>query len=183
MPKSIFDQIDDIKKGNEPFKWYRNRIKELGSPSQKELVKDGKISGAPNWGRMNFFFYDPKHKKTLPYYDKFPLVIPIEKYKDGFLGINFHYLPYAIRVRLLDEMVNISGAGKLTEKTELNINWKAVSKMKKVRPCIKRYLASHVKSPFRRIDADDFLLAAMLPVHKFEKATSSKVWADSRSKI
>ena len=49
------------------------------------------------------FFYDPKFKKTLPYYDTFPLVLPLETYNDGFLGINMHYLPIPLRVNLLDQ--------------------------------------------------------------------------------
>ena len=43
-------------------------------------------------GRLNMFLYDPKYKDKLPYYDVFPLVLPIQRYSDGFLGINFHYL-------------------------------------------------------------------------------------------
>ena len=39
----------------------------------------------PFFGRLNMFFYDPKFKKTLPYYDSFPLVLPLENYPDGFL--------------------------------------------------------------------------------------------------
>ena len=34
-------------------------------------------------GRLNLFFYDPKFKKKLPYYDTFPLVLPLETYSDG----------------------------------------------------------------------------------------------------
>ena len=41
----------------------------------------------PFFGRLNMFIYDPKLKKKLPYYDTFPLVLPLENYNDGFLGI------------------------------------------------------------------------------------------------
>ena len=57
-------------------------------------------------GLLNMFFYDPKMKKKLPYYDRFPLILPIEQYSDGFLGINFHYLSMPIRIRLLDRVMN-----------------------------------------------------------------------------
>ena len=50
------------------------------------------------------FVYGPKHAKKLPYYDTFPLVLPLERYSDGFLGMNFHYLPIPLRMRLLDRM-------------------------------------------------------------------------------
>ena len=100
---SIFDEIRNLKStGEEPFQWYRNRIRELGTPTQSELIRDGKIAGRFHIGRLNMFVYDPKYKNKLPYYDTFPLVLPIERYDNGFLGINFHYLPYALRARLLD---------------------------------------------------------------------------------
>ena len=58
----------------------------------------------PSAGRMNLFVYDPKYKKTLPFYDTFPLVLPLETIKGGFMGLNFHYLPYPLRFRLLERM-------------------------------------------------------------------------------
>jgi len=178
MAETIFDKIQaQIKTGKEPFEWYRNRIKEMGSPTAQQLVRDGKLTGSPNFGRMNLYFYDPKFKKELPYYDKFPLVIPIESYDNGFLGINFHYLPYALRARLLDRLYEFEGGGKI------NINWKDVANIRQVKPCVKRYLASNVRSRFRRIDEEDFVTAIMLPVQQFEKASDTKVWSDSRKMI
>ena len=42
---SIFDEISKLRKsGKEPYQWYRNRIKELGTPSQAQLIRDGKIT-------------------------------------------------------------------------------------------------------------------------------------------
>ena len=46
--------------------------------SARRLMNQGKLNGRPSLGRLNMFFYDPKYKKTLPYYDTFPLVLPIE---------------------------------------------------------------------------------------------------------
>ena len=43
-------------------------------------------------GRLYFFIYTAKLKNELPLWDRFPLVVPLELYKDGFLGINFNYL-------------------------------------------------------------------------------------------
>ena len=36
-------------------------------------------------GSMQMFFYDPKYKDTLPYYDKFPLAIILKLQKVVFL--------------------------------------------------------------------------------------------------
>ena len=168
---SIFDEISKLRKsGKEPYQWYRNRIKELGTPSQAQLIRDGKITGRVNFGALNMFIYDPKLKNKLPYYDTFPLVLPIEKYRDGFLGINFHYLPYALRARLLSRL-------------DPNANYSALKNVKLVKPTLKRYLNSNVRSRFRKLEEEDFMTAIMLPVQRFRKSSASKVWSDSRKAI
>ena len=65
--------------------WYRQKIKEFGQPGRLDLIRDGKQNASPFGGALNMFVYGPKHKKKLPYYDTFPLVLPIENYSDGFL--------------------------------------------------------------------------------------------------
>ena len=168
---SIFDEISKLKKsGKEPYQWYRNRIKELGTPSQAQLIRDGKITGRVNFGALNMFIYDPKLKNKLPYYDTFPLVLPIERYRDGFLGINFHYLPYALRAQLLSRL-------------DPNANYSALKNVKLVKPTLKRYLNSNVRSRFRKLEEEDFMTAIMLPVQRFRKSSASKVWSDSRKVI
>ena len=168
---SIFDEISKLRKsGKEPYQWYRNRIKELGTPSQAQLIRDGKITGRVNFGALNMFIYDPKLKNKLPYYDTFPLVLPIEKYRDGFLGINFHYLPYALRARLLSRL-------------DPNANYSALKNVRLVKPTLKRYLNTNVRSRFRKLEEEDFMTAIMLPVQRFRKSSASKVWSDSRKAI
>ena len=168
---SIFDEISKLRKsGKEPYQWYRNRIKELGTPSQAQLIRDGKITGRVNFGALNMFIYDPKLKNKLPYYDTFPLVLPIEKYRDGFLGINFHYLPYALRARLLSRL-------------DPNANYSALKNVRLVKPTLKRYLNSNVRSRFRKLEEEDFMTAIMLPVQRFRKSSANKVWSDSRKVI
>ena len=51
-------------------------------------------------GALYFFVYDPKTKADLPYYDRFPLVLPLKREPDGFLGLNLHYLPIPLRIKL-----------------------------------------------------------------------------------
>ena len=70
-----------------------------------------------NIGQMFMFFYDPKNKQTLPYYDRFPLVFPIELYSDGFLGINLHYLPQKYRANLMDALYSIELLNKAVPST------------------------------------------------------------------
>ena len=98
---------DEAKGRPRSTEWYRDKIKEFGQPGALDLIRDGKRNTKPFYGKLNMFFYDPKHKKKLPYYDTFPLVLPIEKYPDGFLGINMHYLPIPLRIRLLLSLIHI----------------------------------------------------------------------------
>ena len=163
--------------------WYRNKIAEFGRPTAVNLIRDGKRDNEPFYGRLNMFFYDPKFKKTLPYYDTFPLVLPLEKYPDGFLGLNLHYLPMKERIGLLDRLVDYSNNTKFDESTRLAVDYSKLKKINLIKPTLKRYLAGRVKTQFRRIDADEFTVAALLPVARFKKASASEVHKDSRAMI
>lgn len=163
--------------------WYRDKIKEFGTPGALDLIRDGKRSTRPFFGRLNMFIYDPKLKKTLPYYDTFPLVLPIENYPDGFLGINLHYLPIPLRVRLLDRLVDFSNNTDFDDTTRLVADYQQLKNVRLIKPTLKRYLAGRVKSNFRRIDADEFTVATLLPVARFKKASAEEVWRDSRRMI
>jgi hypothetical protein len=57
------------------------------------------------------------------------------------------------------------------------------SRLALAQPCVKEYLVDHVRSQFRKIEAEDWMTAMMLPVEQFKKATTTKVWADSRKKL
>ena len=98
--------LDDIRKAagdkQKSVAWYRAKIRDLGARvSARRLINQGALARQPSSGKLNFFFYDPKTKALLPYYDRFPLVLPIGSAAGGFLGINFHYLPITLRVKLL----------------------------------------------------------------------------------
>tara|TARA_B100000424_G_scaffold259404_1_gene242235 strand:- start:502 stop:1059 length:558 start_codon:yes stop_codon:yes gene_type:complete len=176
--------VVDAQKGRpRSTEWFKDKIKELGEPKPLDLIRDGKRRNAPFYGRLNMFTYSPKHRKKLPYYDTFPLVLPIEQYPDGFLGINFHYLPIPLRIRLLDRLVDYSNNTKFDESTKLIVNYDKLKKIRLIRPTIHRYLAGYVRSQFRRIDADEFTVATLLPVQRFKKASAQEVWKESRSMI
>ena len=163
--------------------WYRDKIKEFGKPGAQDLLRDGKRNNKPFYGKLNMFFYDPKHKKTLPYYDTFPLVLPLETYPDGFLGINMHYLPIPLRIKLLDRLVDFSNNIKFDESTRLIVDYSKLKNIKLIKPTLHRYLRGQMKSQFRRIDADEFSIATLLPVQRFKKESAGTVWSDSRGMI
>lgn len=183
-PSKYMQSVKDEAKGRpKSTAWYREKIKEFGTPTTLDLIRDGKRSNQPFYGRLNMFMYDPKFKKTLPYYDTFPLVLPIEKYSDGFLGINLHYLPIPLRIKLLDRLVDFSNNTAFDESTKLIVDYQKLKNVRLIRPTIHKYLAGQTKSQFRRIDADEFTIATLLPVQRFKKADSSEVWKDSRAMI
>ncbi|SVB28860.1 uncharacterized protein METZ01_LOCUS181714 [marine metagenome] len=185
MAQSKYIQAVMKAQGGRPrsTEWYKDKIREFGTPKPLDLIRDGKRAAKPYYGRLNMFTYNPKHRKTLPYYDTFPLVLPLEKYPDGFLGINMHYLPIPIRIRLLDRLVDFSNNTKFDESTRLIVTYDSLKKVRLVKPTIHRYLAGNVMSHFRRIDADEFTVATLLPVQRFKKATAKEVWKESRSMI
>ena len=163
--------------------WYREKIKEFGTPGALDLIRDGKRDNKPFYGKLNMFVYDPKWKKKLPYYDTFPLVLPLENYPDGFLGINMHYLPISLRVRLLDRLVDFSNNTKFDESTRLVVDYSKLKNIKLIKPTIHRYISGQMKSQIRRIDADEFTIATRLPVQRFKKQSAGAVWSESKGMI
>jgi len=171
--------------GNRPqsVQWFRNKIKEFGEPSSTQLIRDGDRTIAPTFGLLNMFFYSPKLKDKLPYYDTFPLVLPIEQYGNGFLGINLHYLSIPMRIRLLDRLTDFANDKNFDENTRINADYRALKKVNLIKPCLKRYLTGYVKSNFRKVEADEFIIATLLPVQRFKKQSDSHIFAKSRGMI
>jgi len=163
--------------------WFRDKIKEFGTPKSADLIRDGKRTSKPTFGILNMFVYDPKLKDKLPYYDTFPLVLPIEEYKNGFLGINLHYLSMPMRIRLLDRLMDYSNNDKFDKTTKLRTNYSNLKKVDLIKPCLKRYLAGNVKTKFRKVEADEFIVATLLPVQRFKKQSDSHVFAKSRGLV
>ena len=134
-------------------------------------------------GRMYHFFYDPKHKDTLPYYDRFPLIFVMEKYKDGFLGMNLHYLPPVFRARLMDALYNIERNDAARDSKKLRMSYSllnSAARFRYFRPCVKRYLSNHVRSRFLYIPAEEWDIALMLPTERFKKQKKAAVHRDSK---
>ena len=103
-------------------------------------------------------------------------IIPIKKYRDGFLGVNFHYLSVPLRLKLLEKLQPMTQEGKI-------IGWSRVARIRQIKPCVKRYLASHVESRFLKISEEQMQLAAMMPVQRFKKEKKALVWKESRRMI
>lgn len=166
--------------------WMIRHLKTL-SVKRHQLMRDNeRLTPQTFLGGMFFYFYDPKHKATLPYYDTFPLVVPIKFYDDGFLGINIHYLSPRDRVGFLNQLSGFTNNMRYDETTRFRLTYQLLStsaQLASFQPCLKRYLAGHVRSQFLRIDGHEWHIAALLPVAGFVKATERQVWRESRSSI
>ena len=88
-------------------RWFSDVISKLPI-NRKKLLKDSRVKLRSNFlpGRMYAFAYDPKTKKTLPYYDRFPLVILLNGAPGGgFYGLNLHYLAPKLRAKFLSTLM------------------------------------------------------------------------------
>lgn len=138
-------------------------------------------------GDLYFYQYDPKLKKTLPYYDMYPVVFPIQRYKDGFLGINLHYLPPSMRAKLMDALYDKISDDRFNFNTKLKMTYdilNSASKYRYFRPCVKRYLTKHVKgNRLLKIHPKEWEIALFLPLARFRKQTQEQVWTESKKII
>lgn len=163
--------------------WLKAKIQDL-KPTPQTLFNDRKrLRDNTIIGRMYFFFYDPKTKDKLPYYDRFPLVLPIDQYPDGFLGLNLHYIHPKQRIILLDKLSEYTNNNKYDKTTKLRLSYDLLSSSSRIfefKPCVKRYLFNHVDSRFLEISADEWDIAAMMPLAHFVGASESKVYSESR---
>lgn len=142
--------------------------------SRKILFEDDQRSRATTIvGRMFFFKYDPKGKKYLPKYDRFPLVVVLERQGGSFFGINLHYLDTGSRLELiyLFDKYNFKNNNLDDESTKLLINYDKIKSIgplhNMAHPAYKRYLFNHCRSKFIEMYADEYSKAASLPVENW----------------
>jgi hypothetical protein len=165
--------------------WFQRNVKKLGDVSNRDVLKDEALAKTtkPKVGDMVMYFYDPKHKATLPYYDRFPLAIMVEPAAGGFYGLNLHYLSPGVRARFLDELMKLAPKN-MTDTTRLQRmrynTLKGVKKYKEFEPCFKHYLMSHVKSKIARVPMTEWEIAIFLPTEEFKKVKAQSVWRYSR---
>ena len=179
--------IDDSIRRRDARAWFRTAAQAVNNVSPTRMMNDKKnviqTLDTDSIGKMYMFFYDPKLKKQLPYYDTFPMIFMIGPAKRGFIGINLHYLPPFYRAKLMDAIYQTINNNKYDETTKLKINYNILSSASKYRffrPCIKHYLNAHVQSGFLNVEPKNWDSCLMLPTERFRKATKDTVWSDSK---
>ncbi len=110
--------------------WFRKKAQQMRRVNRNELMNEDeiKLRNRFGMGNMYMFFYDPKTKDTLPYYDAFPLVIPIEPAEGGFYGLNLHYLPPVLRAKFLDALLDITTNDKYNDNTKFDLSYGLLKK-------------------------------------------------------
>lgn len=194
---SLFDDIlvQGVRSGQIPSRtqaardWFRSKARTQRSAAvyPANLMREtGDKVDSPRPGYMYHFYYDPKTKKTLPYYDRFPLIFMVGPAPKGFYGINLHYLPPKLRATLMDSLYSVVSNKRYDENTKLRISYdilKGASKYRFFKPTFKHYLNENVNSQFLKIDSAEWDIALFLPTERFEKANKSRVFADSRKAV
>jgi len=190
--KDVFErnQYDLVTAARKSRSWFEQQVLLM---SKQQITPPKVLQGNPDQltttvmpGKLYMFLYDPKLKKELPYYDRFPLVFPFRKTPDGFIGLNLHYLPYHLRIQLLDRLMVYKSNNRMDETTRIKYSWgliDGVSRYAAAKPCVKQYLLGHVRSQFRQVVAKDWATAMLLPVERFVGASTQEVWTDSRKTI
>lgn len=205
MVAYIYQKLLDegVKAGQTPAKtrsarnWFRNLARQTTGVQPNTIIKSApkiQLTRVPQVGFMYHFFYDPKTKEKLPYYDRFPLVFPFKRgftrqraiESGSFLGLNLHYLHPRLRARLMDGLYTISTDKTFDEDTRIRISYNILNKASKFRffkPCVKRYLLPRVRSRFVKINADQWDTALFLPTERFRKKSKASVFRLSREMI
>ena len=166
----------------------RNMEREYGSqisnPGRLLHARQGNgsdgITDTITRGNFYTFLYEPRSARTLPYFDVMPLTLVFETGEGWFRGLNFHYLDYRLRMRLLEHLMGY--ATTLTGETRILFDWEEArdcSAGHLILPIRGRYWMDCVKTKFKLIEPRHWALMTMLPCEQFAKEYKLKVWKDT----
>jgi hypothetical protein len=188
-------QIDAFRAGitprsKESREWFRDRMQSLRASrmNRNALMKNEElvIKNHPEIGSMYMYYYDPKLKKKLPFYDTFPLTIVVGPAEGGFYGLNLHYLPPVLRAKMLDALLGNLSNKKYDKTTRFKINYQLLQRLSGqpyYKACFKHYLMDHVGSKFAEVQPPEWEIATFLPTASWQKSSASEVYRDSRRRL
>jgi hypothetical protein len=171
----------------ESLEWFRKRLRSVTRINGTKILEDGAFKKVtkPRIGGMYMYFYDPKHKETLPFYDKFPLIILLDVTPTGFTGLNLHYLQPLYRAKFFDKLMDFTNNKKYDNTTKFRLTYqflKSASKMKEFQACYKQYLTKHVKTKIVEVASTEWETVVFLPTDQFVYNTRNTVWRKMREK-
>ena len=92
-------------KTEESRTWFREKAQDIKIKNQSMVIRSQPILTAKTFpGFLYMFSYKAKTREDLPYYDQYPVVFPFRQTKEGFYGLNMHYIPLDYRAILMDNL-------------------------------------------------------------------------------
>lgn len=161
-----------------------NKSSRWFNETMKKNIRGHKVT-KPSPGKLYAYMYDAKHKDTLPFWDRFPLIIYLGLGKQGtstlMYGLNLHYIPPKARQQFLEELLKqYASTPTITNNTKLKINWSQVKGFAGADKMIKAYLPGHIKGSLVEIKPADWANVVMLPTQQFmskgKRYSSTSVW-------
>lgn len=202
MAENIFNKIQALRstagipaRGRVAQDWFRQTIRRLFGErairGREQLVQaEDTTTRTPQniqrTGRMFMFVYSPKLRKTLPFYDRFPMIFVLELRREGFLGLNLHYLPINLRARLFNQLTVLLNTKNLNDNTRLRLRYQIIknaTKFHNALPLIREYKAKYIRSRMLEVNPRDWEIALFLPAEQFRKSGKQTIWANTRQEI
>tara|TARA_B100000809_G_C15023470_1_gene489299 strand:- start:537 stop:1103 length:567 start_codon:yes stop_codon:yes gene_type:complete len=164
------------KKAKQSVAWFKAKVGESAKGYKKKTILKP--------GKMYTFGYDAKLKKILPYWDKFPLIIVLDVYPAGFMGLNFHYLFPVERMKFLTKIMKFATQGgeveNMSDKARFDMSWDVIRKLRHADKMIHKYLYGHVKTSLLEAPPNEWENAIFLPYQRFVGTSSPSaraVWS------
>jgi len=185
--KKELDESSIPPRSKESQRWYLEKVSEIKASInlrayQVELMQLKSLK-TPFVGRMFTFFYDPKGKNTLPYFDRFPLIFMVGINEKTFFGINLHYLPLDLRQQLFYRLLERVNKNVYDPSTFIRIDYEYLKSFRKLRaykPCFKQYAISNVRGKIINVPSSEWETAMYLPTAWWKRMPEEVVHQKSR---
>lgn len=193
---SPFDKLKVTKQNmRNSVQWFQSEIKILNRASYQPKALMGETTRMtiyPVPGRMYIYKYEAVTGEQLPYWDAFPIIFYIDKFsKNGhnyWTGINLHYLPPPMRLKLLANLYDLANNDKFDATTRLKLTYDILMRLSKAKNlgadfAYKLYRNDGLKSSYLEIPSSSWPMTALLPIEDFQKASKQKVWHDAKQAV
>lgn len=166
--------------------WYREKASEVDRLNSNDVIRNATELHVKyqRLGHVYLFRYDPKFKDQLPYYDRYPVIIVLNRTSEHTLGLNMHYLPFQFRAALMDQLYNYVTGEEDNAKIKITYDILSTnSRLRFYKPCLRQYLNSQVRSRFVHVNVNEWDTSMFLPLQKFAKKSEAAIHKDSIRKI
>lgn len=199
--QKVFTKMaEDLQKANAANinKRIRESIKYFSERNDAKFVDTGRANislmtkgmrGAVNLepGQIFTYSYHPKHAETLPYYDRFPLILFLDVQKNGnLLGLNLHYLNPVIRSRILGKLIGTVASNVIRHDNRIKITYGMVKELAAYKPlqfAIKSYIPRNIAGKMVRIPPIAWSHAVVFPSQLFVGKSDGSIWKEAVRKF